>query len=518
VGGRGGRVLEVTSLADSGPGSLRAAVTASGARTVVFRVSGTIALASRLTISHDSLTIAGQSAPGDGICIRNYDVVVDADHVIIRFIRFRPGDGGAAEADAVGGRYHHHILIDHCSASWSTDEALSFYGNDSSTVQWCFVTESLYNASHPKGAHGYGGIWGGNMSTFHHNLLAHHSSRTPRFSGSATTVPSSALDFRNNLIFNWGFNSAYGGEASTINIVGNYYQPGPATKTNVRGRIVEPYDSLGRWFIVDNVVEGNTLVTGDNWRGVQGDYAAVAAIRVNTPFPAFPVTIRSAELARGEILQLGGAVLPGRDSVDRRIVHEVSTGTATYDGRTYEQQMGFTDTSVRRGIIDSPADVGGWPLLASAPAPEDRDHDGMPDAWEEAHGLNADDPEDRNILTAQGYTQLEEYLNERGTVVNVVPSPTFPQDFYVMHAFPNPFNPVTRIRYVVPRAGRVRLTIWNLLGEAVRGMESFHETPGIYEMVWDGTDASLQRCTSGMYFGVVSFDNFSHTEKLLLIQ
>jgi hypothetical protein len=180
--------------------------------------------------------------------------------------------------------------------------------------------------------------------------------------------------------------------------------------------------------------------------------------------------------------------------------------------------MGFTDTSVRRGIIDSPADVGGWPLLASAPAPEDRDHDGMPDAWEEAHGLNADDPEDRNILTAQGYTQLEEYLNERGTVVNVVPSPTFPQDFYVMHAFPNPFNPVTRIRYVVPRAGRVRLTIWNLLGEAVRGMESFHETPGIYEMVWDGTDASLQRCTSGMYFGVVSFDNSSHTEKLLLIQ
>ena len=206
-GGRGGKVILVTNLNDTGPGSLRDACETEGPRIVVFTVSGTITLESRLRISNPYITIAGQTAPGDGICIKKYPLSINASEVIIRYIRVRLGDESDADADAISGRYHKNIIIDHVSASWSVDETVSIYHCENVTIQWCMISESMYDSGHVKGTHGYGGIWGSNYSTYHHNLLAHHSSRNPRFASGC-----GYNDFRNNVVYNWGYNSAYGGE------------------------------------------------------------------------------------------------------------------------------------------------------------------------------------------------------------------------------------------------------------------------------------------------------------------
>ena len=199
VGGRGGAVIEGTNLNDSGPGSLRAAIEAEGPRTVVFRVSGTIDLQKALTIKNPHITIAGQTAPGDGICLKRYPLNIGADEVVIRYIRVRLGDESGGETDAIGGRYHKNIILDHVSASWSVDECVSIYHCDSVTIQWCMITESLFDSHHVKGSHGFGGIWGSNHSTYHHNLIAHHSSRNPRWASGAGNN-----DYRNNVLYNWG--------------------------------------------------------------------------------------------------------------------------------------------------------------------------------------------------------------------------------------------------------------------------------------------------------------------------
>jgi pectate lyase len=316
-GGRGGKVYEVTSLADDGTvGTLRYAINQSGARTVVFKVSGTIVLTSDLKIARDSITIAGQTAPGDGICLRKYTLYVNANEVILRYLRVRLGDETGGESDAMSGftnattGYKNHIIVDHCSASWSEDEGLSYYGNDFVTVQWCIISESLYNSNHPKGAHGYGGIWGGKDHTaFHHNLFAHHSSRNPRLSGVGTTTGCYNVDLRNNVIYNWGFNSAYGGEASTANFINNYYKPGPATKSGVRSRIFNPSDTLGVWYIQGNLVEGNPAVSNDNWAGGVNPTIApmnINSIKATAPFPSLPVTTHTPQQAFDRGLQYGG--------------------------------------------------------------------------------------------------------------------------------------------------------------------------------------------------------------------
>lgn len=401
TGGRGGEVIVVTNLNDDGPGSLRDAIEKDGARTIVFRVSGNIELQSELRIENGDLTIAGQTAPGDGICLKDYPVTIFADNVIIRYLRIRLGDETRQQADAISVIGYKNIIIDHCSLSWGIDEVASFYDNENLTVQWCIVSESLHNSIHKKGPHGYGGIWGGKGASFHHNLIAHHSSRNPRFNGSRThgQPQKEVVDFRNNVIYNWGANSSYGGEAGQQNVIANYYKAGPATEH--RDRIVEPWDEKGKWYVADNFVFAYPDITADNWAGgVQGKFWK--KVRVDSPHHVAPVVTRTAEEAYELVLKNAGAILPRRDSIDVRIAEEVRAGTATYGGKW----------GARSGIIDSQKDADGWPALLSTPAPADNDHDGMADDWELAHGLDPTNRDDRNgDLNGDGHTNLEEYLN-----------------------------------------------------------------------------------------------------------
>jgi pectate lyase len=393
MGGRGGKVFIVTNLNDSGPGSLREAVESSGPRTVLFAVDGTIELKSPLRIENDYITIAGQSAPGDGICLKDFPLNVNASNTIVRYIRVRVGDKNNFDFDGLGGGKYgqKNVILDHLSVSWSIDECLSIYKTENLTVQWCLVAHSLCHSVHTKGNHGFGGIWGGYKATFHHNLLANHSSRNPRFSSVQGTK---MVDHRNNVIFNWGFKSAYGGgQFGEINMVGNYYKPGPASEK--RNNILDvAEDGTGRYFVNGNFVEGDKAVTKDNWKGVGGKNTEKA--RVNVPFAYEPINEDSPKKAYKRVLNDVGCNFI-RDSYDQSIIEQVRLGIGR-DGKN--------------GIIDSPSDVGGWPELKSGKARADIDKDGMPDAWENKMGLNPNDPDDNKSYDLdKQYTNLEIYLN-----------------------------------------------------------------------------------------------------------
>jgi pectate lyase len=429
-GGRGGTVYEVIHLNDSGKGSLRSAIEASGPRTIVFRVSGTIILESPLRIENPFITIAGQTAPGEGICIRRHPIIIDADNVIIRYIRVRLGDESGKDYDAISGRFRKHIILDHISASWSVDECVSVYHCDSITVQWCLISESLSHSNHKKGSHGYGGIWGSNYGTYHHNLFAHHTSRNPRMASGAGNT-----DHRNNVVYNWGFQSLYGGERyqkgnekfnfSNFNIVANYYKPGPATRPcKVKHRIANPSfrnqkDDFGKWFIDKNVVEGSPHVSADNWNGGVQTKISFEKVKLDKAWPSMNIHQQKPEEAYRLVLENAGANFPKRDPIDVRIMNEVMGGYATYEGKSYKKEHQVADSTKICGIIDTQNDVGGWPELKSSEAPKDSDHDGMPDEWEIKSNLNPNDASDgAHDLDGDGYTNLEEYIN--GLVVNSI--------------------------------------------------------------------------------------------------
>ncbi|MDR8393602.1 hypothetical protein NC796_20785 [Aliifodinibius sp. S!AR15-10] len=422
TGGRGGDVYYVTKLSDDGSeGTLRYALNQFGPRYILFKTSGTIELKSRLDISNGDVTIAGQTAPGDGITLKNYPVTISADNIIIRFLRFRMGDEAQQEGDALGGRFHKNIIIDHCSLSWSTDETMSFYANENTTVQWSIISESLRKSFHVKGAHGYGGIWGGKKASFHHNLLAHHDSRNPRLgeeAGKAFAL-TDLVDLRNNVIYNWDGNSAYGAEAMNVNIVNCYYKPGPATTKEERiisidknmDEDTEIYDTWGKFYIDGNYMEGSTRATDDNWQyGVYNQFhskygtvpqSEKEAMRLPDAHPIDGnVTTHSAEEAYEKVLDYSGASLV-RDAVDERVVKDVRNGTYTAEGSN-----GSTN-----GIIDSQDDVGGWPELKSEPAPEDTDNDGMPDEWETSVKLDPEVKETNGHDLSTGYENIEVYIN-----------------------------------------------------------------------------------------------------------
>ena len=418
TGGRGGRVISVTNLNDSGPGSLRAAVREKGPRIVVFRVSGTIPLQDRITIRNDDITIAGQTAPGDGICLKGA-LAVGANNVIVRYIRCRQDTVAQPQGDGIGGRYQHDIILDHVSASWSGDETMSLYHNNNVTIQWCMITEACAKFIDGKDTgHQFGGIWGNDYGTYHHNLIADNASRNPRWASGC-----GYNDYRNNVLYNWKYQSSYGGEAaqtgmedrfnfSTINMIANYYKAGPATDEIARRRIVEPSEhspeDKGSWYVADNHVDGYPEVTADNWKGVDGQ----SYIKLNAPWPAMAIRQQTPQEAYEAVLAQAGCSKPVRDSLDTTIVHDVAAGTATYGDN---------------GILTRPADAGGWPELKSLPAPKDSDGDGMPDAWEVKYGLNPHDAADASLdKDKDGYTNVEEYLN--GTDPSVFVDYTKPEN------------------------------------------------------------------------------------------
>ncbi|MDN3670639.1 pectate lyase [Echinicola jeungdonensis] len=397
TGGRGGKVYVVTNLNDEGPGSLREAVRKKEPRIIVFGVSGNIILKSPLDINHGDLTIAGQSAPGGGITLQNYPMKIKGDNIIVRYIRSRLGDLEKVQDDAMSCIRNKNIIIDHCSLSWATDECGSFYDNENFTLQWSIISESLNASVHEKGAHGYGGIWGGKKASFHHNLLASHTSRLPRFNGARyhKQPETEIVDFRNNVVYNWKNNSSYGGEEGKHNMVANYYKPGPSTED--KDRLIEPYDPFGKFFLMGNIMEGNEEVTQDNTKGMEG-VDDKKKVLVSEPFPFIISHTEEANMAFEKVLASAGASFV-RDLVDERLIGEVNAGKS-YFGKN------------KNGIIDSQSDVGGWPQLEKGKAPKDTDLDGMPDKWEKKQNLNPNDPDDssRYDLEKQ-YTNVEVYLN-----------------------------------------------------------------------------------------------------------
>lgn len=478
TGGRGGKIIHVTNLNDSGEGSLRWALAQSGAKTIVFDVSGYIDLKSQLNVSSNT-TIAGQTAPEGGITLRYYTLYFGkCDNVIVRFIRSRRSqvkdiDDGA---DATWGRRKNNIIIDHCSFSWSIDEVASFYDNNNFTMQWCTIAEGLANPGHTKGEHSYGGIWGGKEASFHHNFIAHVQNRAPRFNGARyewgtwnedkyeNTVDAERVDFRNNLLYNWGKgNGSYGGPGGGyINIVNNYYKAGPGTKNKTRvtevsvGSKSNSTNEALRGLCSRYFIEGNYVTAADkpenyDWAGVKYDsglvtqngdkympdpkhkfgekveYVKIAdtdhlKVKLDEPIDGGEVTTQSAETAYEKVLAYMGASLY-RDAVDARYAEECRTGTVTFHGDVTNPKT--NKKSGTEGILDFINDPSGtqyegtasFPALASneRAADFDTDRDGMDDEWELKNGLDPNNPDDANLYTVDTkgfYTNVEVYLNQ----------------------------------------------------------------------------------------------------------
>ena len=454
TGGRGGSVYHVTNLNDSGPGSLRYGLAQEGARTIVFDVAGTIALSSKLNITKGNVTIAGQTAPGDGICLKNYTFGISADNVIVRFIRCRMGDEQKTEDDAIQVFSHDtdkysNIIIDHCSVSWCTDECASFYGMKDFTFQWNIVSESLRNSIHDKGPHGYGGIWGGTDASYHHNLLAHHDSRNPRIDHDYVSHQKGPVSIFNNVVYNWEGNTCYGGESSSnngndhrkYNFFNNYYKPGPVTPSkhiwllqpttscsNCGGTIIP-----GHFYMDGNILEGQSAVNSNNWTadktspvGVYISSSDAAKIKETTAFTGdYSQSVHSAADAYDKVLEYAGASY-ARDRIDARIAKETKDGTYTYQGSNLNPTK--TDgngnkVSVERsykGLIDTQTDVqedwwqNGWPVYsANGEEVTDSDQDGMPDSFEKEFGLkvSGNDASEFTLDPQKRYTNLEMYLH-----------------------------------------------------------------------------------------------------------
>jgi hypothetical protein len=440
-GGRGGKIYVVTSLADEGVGTLREACEAGGARIVVFNVAGEIRLQRPIHVRAPYITIAGQTAPGDGVVITGQTLEIDTHDVIVRYMRFRRGAMDVAfRDDAMGGNGIGNIIIDHCSASWGLDEVMSLYRHVYNrrpdghydklptvniTIQDCIFAEGLdlYN-------HAFGASIGGHNSLFVRNLFACNISRNP------SVAMDGDFNFVNNVLFNWWNRSVDGGDDHSLyNIINNYYKPGPITPRDqpIAYRLLKPEasrdkahaDRYGKAYVAGNVVEGFPAITADNWAGgvqpagIRGEQAVRDTLQVTAPFPMpYIAEIRSAEEAYSYVLEHVGATLPHRDAVDARIIRSVRTGKATAvpDARPHTSpyvRRRLPDDSYKQGIITDPQQVGGLPAYQGAPH-KDQDGDGIPDAWEEAHGLNPNDPNDATQLREDGYMNIEWYCNTLG--------------------------------------------------------------------------------------------------------
>ena len=464
TGGRGGQVIHVTNLNDSGSGSLRNAVSGSSKKIIVFDVAGVIALKNNLNIGANT-TILGQTAPAPGITLRYYTVNPNGNNIIIRYLRFRRGQEKDVNdgADASTARHFTGIIIDHCSLSWSIDEVASFYDNNNFTMQWCTIGESLNNAGHGKGAHGYGGIWGGKLASFHHNLICHVNNRSPRFNGARydwtgytsnklyneykweNAVQAENVDFRNCVVYNCG-NGCYGGPGGgKINMVNNYFKTGPTATTSRLTTVTvgasgnsEGYPKYwtmtSRYYLSGNQInstknagwnymsydDGTYLINGkryspdpNHYNGANETYEKNSAgtdcicMQLDEPTYTGEITTHTAEQAYEKVLTYAGASLI-QDDVDARYFTEARNGTATYSGSVTQQ----------KGRIDLVSDVNGYTETnfgtGSRDASFDTDKDGIPDAWETANGLNPNDATDAVTYTldpAKYYMNIEVYAN-----------------------------------------------------------------------------------------------------------
>jgi hypothetical protein len=443
-GGRGGKVYVVTSLEDSGPGTLREACEKGGARIIVFNVAGIIRLETPLIIRAPYVTIAGQTAPGDGVCVAGESVWINTHDVVIRHMRFRRGETNVGRRDdAIGGNPVGNIMIDHVSASWGLDENMSIYrhmydpGDGSKELKLPTVNITIQNSIFSEALdtynHSFGSTLGGENCSFQRNLWANNTGRNPSIGWNGT------FNFINNVVYNWRHRSVDGGDyTARFNIINNYFKPGPVTLKNqpVGQRILNPesgrsklgYKVFGRAFVSGNVMEGNEKVTADNWEGgVQvedendvdlwdaGKYTAY--MRSRKPFPMPAVDILTAERAYEFVLDNAGATLPKRDPVDQRIVHQVRTGEIQYNKNVKRQDFyqfehrRLPADSYKMGIITDIRQVGGYPSYKGKPY-DDSDEDGMPDAYEKKYGFDPGSPADAAMdMNDDGYTNIEAYIN-----------------------------------------------------------------------------------------------------------
>jgi len=446
-GGRGGKVITVTNLNDRGPGSLRDACEQGGARIVVFNVSGIIRIKTPIIVRAPYITIAGQTAPGDGVCLAGESFWVNTHDVIVRHMRFRRGETWVGRRDdSFGGNPVGNIMIDHCSCTYGLDENISFYrhmfspGKGYNDLKLPTVNVTIQNTISAKALdtynHAFGSTLGGENCSFMRNLWASNAGRNPSIGWNGV------FNFANNVIYNWVHRSVDGGDYTALyNIINNYYKPGPLTPkdTPVGHRFVKPeagrsklgYYVFGRVYCNGNVMEGNETVTKDNWAGgVQVEEQPntdgyTADMKWNEPFPMPSFPIMSAKEAYNFVMENVGATIPKRDIVDQRIIEEVKTGKAYYkEGLDPESFYQFKyrrlpKDSYKKGIITDLKQVGGYPEYKGK-AYKDSDNDGMPDAWEKANGLNPNDPSDANKdCTGDGYTNIEKYINGIDTKAKV---------------------------------------------------------------------------------------------------
>ncbi|MFB6343767.1 T9SS type A sorting domain-containing protein [Saccharicrinis sp. FJH62] len=444
---------------------------------VVFRVGGVINLKGELRVDRSYMTIAGETAPGDGICFRGATLNFSgSENVIVRYIRSRPGDELGEETSAFRIENGGNFIIDHCSFSWAIEETTHFSSNDNTTVQWCIISESLYNSIHKKGARGYGTQWGGEYASYHHNLLAHHNSRMPRINGSNKNDVYALVDYRDNVNFNWGSSGAfYGGEwegtpscsgYSHVNVVNNYFKPGPATSgTTIAApslnRADVPLCGYAKWYVNGNYMSGNQSVTDNNWQGISFSpkdsiISDIEHVKSDGTLEDYNDYTQTAQETYVSVLDNVGATLPKRDPIDDRVIKEVKgeIGIVRYEYTVNDQltpikgvNSGLIDTQHNLVPNDAPEGTTAWDVYQETPAdeaPADRDKDGMPDAWEEANGLNPDNGEDFRDITESGYSNLELYLfsltgeEVKTSTTNITSKPVF-------NVYPNPVDDKFRV-------------------------------------------------------------------------
>jgi hypothetical protein len=546
TGGRGGRVVYVTHLKDATDtktagykGSLRAALSTSGSDPIIimFKCGGTIALSSSIACSRNNVTLAGQSALGDGVCVNGYGISFSGENIIVRYMRFRVSDRINQNTPALTFSNGKNAIIDHCSFSWSVEENVNITDEDSITLQWCINSESLYNSIHTKGSRAYAAQWGGEHASYHHNLLAHHHSRMPRNNGNTSNDYQLTWDYRNNVHYNWGsYGAFYGGGVEQVggyvhsNLINNYYIPGPETKAESPssskwyfcapsgGRVsgFEYTYGYGQWYLSGNVMVGNSGYTSNNYSGVYlNDTLKRSNFFPTDSFTAAPVSTTSAVVAYEEVLAGAGATRPKRDSIDTRIVKETQNVTATYGG-ILGAGLGIIDSD--RDLMPSSYDTAStddrlkWIKALytttyngttnySTYSVTDTDNDGMPDSWETTNGLNPADSIDGPAYstTGNGYTNLEVYLN--GLSLTPVKETSAEP---VVEIIPNPVTTAFKINSVLsPKT----IELYNTVGVKEK---TFNNN--------ENNSYSISQFSDGIYLLKIEFSNGTTLTRKILIR